>query len=316
MKNNIIFNNDLKVSIYKTIIYFDLFNYPLTAYELWQYLPSKSDFITCKKALEELEKEKKIIRKTSFYYLKNRDKNLKHRNKRYHFSNRKIEIAQKMVRLFSFLPWVKFVALSNLIGRHNLRDGSDIDLFIITSKNRIWISRFFCAGIMKLLNKRPNKKTKRDKICLSFYVDQENLNLEKLALEGGKDFYFYYWLAGLYPLYDRGGYHYYLIKENQWIEKYLPNIELFLSNQSYSPNLNLSKGKNIVSNFNRAIFDYIEKVSANIQKRIMPKNLKEIANLDSRVVIKKGVLKLYLIDRRKEFEEKYQKQIDKFLKEA
>lgn len=313
--NNVLKNRELEEAIYKTMIFFDLFSYPLTAYETWQYLPFKIDYLTCKKYLDSLVKEEKISGKESFYFLKNHEKNLELRNKRYHHSNRKIEIAKKMVKLFSFLPWVKFVALSNLIGRHNMRDGSDIDIFIITSPNRLWLTRFFCAGLMKILNKRPNKKTKRDKICLSFYVDEEHLNLENLALKEGDDYYFYYWLTGLYSLYDKGGYHYYLIKKNAWLKNYLPNIELFLSNQAYTPNFNFKKRKNIVSKFNKKVFYFLEKIITIFQKRIMPKELKEKANLNSQVIISQGVLKLYLLDRRKEFKERHLNNFKNFLKD-
>ncbi len=315
MENNYFLKNKgLEEAIYKTMIFFDLFSYPLTAYEVWQYLPLKTDYLTCRKYLDSLAEEQKISEKESFYYLKNQEKNLDLRNKRYHYSNRKIDIAKRMVKLFSFIPWLKFVALSNLIGRHNMRDGSDIDLFIITSKNRLWLTRFFCAGFMKILNKRPNKKTKRDKICLSFYVDEEHLNLKDLALKEGGDYYFYYWLTGLYSLYDKEGYYFYLMKNNNWLKNYLPNIDLFLSNQSYTPNFNFKKRKNIVSKFNQKVFSYLEKISSNFQKRIMPKVLKEKANLDSQVIISQGILKLYLLDRRKEFKQRHLNNFKNFSK--
>ncbi len=300
--------NIFKKPVLKTLVYFDLFYYPLTAYEVWQYLPKKTDYLSCKKTLDSLVKENKISEKESFYFLNNKENLINYRSKRYHFANRKIKIAQKIIKIFKFIPWIKFIALSNLIGRHNMRDGSDIDLFIITSKNRLWLTRFFCAGLMKLLNKRPNKKTKRDKICLSFYVDTDHLNLKELSLKNNEDYYFYYWLAGLYPLYDKSHYHFYLINNNQWLKNYLPNMDLFLINSAYRPKIKKQKKNNIILN-------YFETISTHLQKKIMPKELKEQANTSSRVVIKEGVLKLYLIDRREEFQIRYLKHLDKYLLE-
>lgn len=300
--------NNLKKSILKTLVYFDLFYYPLTAYETWQYLPEKTDYLTCKKTLDSLVDENKISQKESFYFLKNKENLIDYRNNRYHFANRKIKIAKKTVKLFKYIPWVKFIALSNLIGRHNMRDGSDIDLFIIGSKNRIWLTRFFCAGLMKLLNKRPNKKTKRDKICLSFYVDSDNLNLKDLSLKNNNDYYFYYWLAGLYPLYDKDFYHYYLLSNNEWLRKYLPNMDFNLLNSVYKPKNKKTKKTNIILNL-------VENILAGLQKRIMPKKLKDEANSGSKVVIKQGVIKLYLVDRREEFQLRYLNHLNKYLKE-
>jgi hypothetical protein len=304
-------NKKLSTALIKVLVFFDLFYYPLTSYEAWRYLSIETDFLSVKKTLENLVKNNKIKEKNGFYFLFNREENLIYRKKRYHFANRKIKKAMKAARLFSLLPFVKFVALSNLIGRHNMRDGSDIDLFIISAKNRLWLTRLFCAGLMKILGRRPNKKNKRDKICLSFYVDDNHLDLESLSLKDNNDYYFYFWLAGLYPLYDKGAYHFYLIKNNQWLKKYLPNIDFLLSNQSYTPSLSIKVPKQGLA---YRFFDYLEKQAEIFQKRIMPKALKEKANIDSRVVILPGVLKLYLVDRRQEFRDWYFNYLKKYLK--
>ncbi len=306
-------NKQLNIALIKTLVFFDLFAYPLTAYEAWRYLPVTSSFLEVKIALQLLKDKQKIGGKDGFYFLIGRAKLLNYRQRRYHFANRKIKVARQAAKLFSFLPWIKFVALSNLIGRHNMRDGSDIDLFIITGKNRLWLSRLFCAGLMKILRKRPTKKNKRDKICLSFYVDDDHLDLQGLTLKDQADYYFYYWLAGIYSLYDRGGYHFYLMKNNQWLKKHLPNIDFILSNQAYTPTLIFKLPTSLSFKFSRYIFFQAEKLAEIFQKRIMPKDLKDIANLDSRVVISPGVLKLYLIDRRQEFRQRYFKQLEKIL---
>ena len=78
-----------------------------------------------------------------------------------------------------------------------------------------------------ILNLRPNKKTKRDKICLSFYITAEKLDLADLKISG-QDWYFNYWLAGLIPLYDRSGIYDKLMAANSWIRNYLSNWEPLL----------------------------------------------------------------------------------------
>lgn len=50
------------------------------------------------------------------------------------------------------------------------------------------------------------------------------------------------------------------------------------------------------------------------QLKIMPQALKEKANKNSQVVIKEGVLKLYLRDRRQEFKELFDHKLFEILK--
>jgi hypothetical protein len=218
------------------------------------------------------------------------------------------------VRLFSLLPTVRLVALSNLIGSHNLRDGSDIDIFIITKENRIWITRLFCAGLMKILRQRPTPSKKRDKICLSFYVDTAHLDLSGMTT-GPDDQYFYFWLAGLYTMYDRGAYHHQLMKDNTWLKDYLPNGDFILSNQSYRESPHSWYKPHFALKIWRSCCDFLEKRAQSLQMMIMPLALREKANLDSRVIIKLGVLKLYLLDRREEFARRYQERLRRLFNE-
>lgn len=299
---------ELEEAILKIVVFFDMFSYPLTAYEIWRYLSVEAKFAETETAAKFLLTRSYLGGSQGFYYLPGQDTLVTVRKQRYHYTNRKLKIARRAVRLFRLLPTVEFVALSNLIGRHNLRDGSDIDLFIISKENRIWITRFFCAGLMKLLRQRPTPQKKRDKICLSFYVDSGHLDLSPMA-DGADDYYFHFWLAGLYPLYDAGAYHHQLMQANAWLKKYLPNGDFVVNNQSYRESPRYWLKTRLVLKFWQKFCDYLEGVARRFQLRIMPAALKDKANLDSRVIIKPGILKLYLVDRRQEFTRRYQERL-------
>lgn len=306
--------SELQTAIIKTIIFFDLFSHPLTAYELWRYLNIEVSFEDLESESRSLFKKGLLAMENGFYFLPGKAGLIKVRHDRYHFTNRKIKIALRAVRLFKIIPTVKFVALSNLIGRHNLRDASDIDIFIIAKKNRVWLTRFFCAGLMKILRRRPTPSSKRDKICLSFYIDEDHLDLSTLT-NGPKDLYFRYWLAGLYPLFDHSFYHHRLMLANNWLKTYLPNGDFILNNQAYRELANSWRAKVLNNNLVNQFFDLIEYWSQSIQWKIMPVELKKKVNLDSRVIIRDGVLKLYLIDRREEFRRRYEESIKKYFNE-
>jgi len=293
--------NNLKLAIFKAVVWFDLFDYPLTAYEIWQYLPFKiplAELIFFLKSGSSKESTKTVwAEKNGFYFLPGRDSLLSVRQDRYNQTDRKFKIALRVTACFRFLPFVRLVAVANLIGSHNLRQGSDIDLFIIASPKRLWLARFFCAGLAKVLNLRPNKKTKQDKICLSFYVSEDRLNLEDLRLDDN-DFYFNHWLAGLIPIYDQGGVYEEFCQANAWLKAIFPNL--------IWPDNHPRRQKTARHLFSDSrFFDSWERIAHAWQLKILPAALKELANQDSRVIVNNEVIKLYLVDRRAELKDKF-----------
>ena len=271
-------------AIIRVVVFFDLFDYPLSALEIKNYLSVDVSLLEIIR-ISELIKE--IDSKNGFFFLKSRDEIIITRQKRHNYSLRKIKIAKRFAWIFSLLPWVKTIILSNSIGQYNLRDGSDIDFFIITSPNRIWLTRFFCAGIAAILNSRPKDGNKRDKICLSFYITTNNLNLDKLKL-AGEDPYFFYWLRSFILLYNKNGVYENFLIANQ--------IGVLNDNQS---NLGLKlENKSLIINL-------FEKIAKRIQYLIMSPDLKRAINNSIGVVINDNVLKLYLRDNRLEYAKKY-----------
>ncbi len=109
----------------------------------------------------------------------------------------------------------------NNSGNNNARRDSDIDLFIITSANRLYLTRFLITLVLTVMRLRRHGKKVIDRLCLSFYVSEDSLEFEQIKV-GEKDPYLVYWMANLFPLYDRGGYDEFLAK-NSWLKNNLPN---------------------------------------------------------------------------------------------
>ncbi len=298
-------NKAIKEAIFKTIVFFDIFDYPLTAFEIWQYLDYHCSLYDVEKVLLDIDKEK-IESNGAYYFLKNRKEIVRTRSRRYNYSDRKMKRAMRISRLFRFIPWIKMIAIGNIIGSNNLKDGSDIDFFIITEKNRVWLSRFFTTIITKLLLLRPRVNNVRDKICLSFYISDDKANLENLHLEKNKDPYFVYWLANLMPIYQRNNYYKKFLKKNNWLRIVLPNWEPLL----VSTHRDIGREPSFVY---RGIIDLfiggLEKEVKNLQLKILPNDLRRIMNKDTRVVINDSVLKLHVKDRRQEYLELFEKRI-------
>jgi hypothetical protein len=339
------------LGIREIIVFFDMFDYPLTSWEVEKYcdLPSpRLDAVET--SLGEMSnyelrtsnifndehasffREGKTTTADGFYFLLGRESIIETRKKRYNYSMRKLKRAKLIAKIFKIIPWIKMIAVGNIIGSYNLKDDSDIDLFIITEKNRIWLSRFFCVVITKILNLRPTPKNSRDKICLSFFVSEENLNLEKLMLKETKfpsllrrsgyegragnlvssspDVYFIYWLAGLYPIYTNNTWSKFY-EANNWLKNYLPNWQAGEFNNKFNAGKPWPKFYRISINF---IFGWAEKQSKKIQLKFLAPDLKKLMNQDTRVVINDQVLKLHVLDRREHYRDLYYNKLNEIPK--
>lgn len=286
-------NNEFREAIIKVIVFFDLFDYPLTVYEIHKYLDNSPGLAEVINVLDqETGREKSLIQqKNGFYFLAGREEIVTTRQRRYNYAVRKIKIARRFARLFRLCPFVKVIAMANVIGSHNLRDESDIDFFIITTARRIWLARLYCAGLAKILNRRPRADRKKDKVCLSFYVSEEHLNLNDLKLAAG-DPYFDYWRKTLVLLYNK---------------KEVYNQFLIFNGLRTGVEARPAVSRN-------SWWDFLEKQAKNWQLKIMPLALKAAMNNSDGVVVNDQVLKLYLSDRRREFLEKYGNKINEVFK--
>jgi hypothetical protein len=279
----------------------------------------KCDYTNVALNLEELEEKKLISSNKGFYFLPGSENNVKVRLERYNYSYEKLKKIKAISRLLSFVPWLKLIAVGNNIGANNSRKESDIDILIITEKNRLWISRFFCVLIVAILRQRPSKKIVKDKICLSFLISESRMDLSPLLLgsmdNNEKKFnklsefpdpYFLYWLACLMPIYDPEEMYNKLINSNSWLSEHLPNLE------TITPIfVNIRKERNIIY---RDIIDLfiggLDGVMQKIQLKIFPKNIKKMLNIDKCVIANNDIIKLHTKDRRELFLNQYKLKLD------
>jgi hypothetical protein len=297
--------NELKGAIIKTIAFFDMFDCPLTVMEAWKFLGVKCELSEAQNVLEEIAAAGVIGRKNGYYCLPGREEIYETRMRRYNYANRKFKRAVRMARLFKILPWIRMIAVGNMMGVNNLRDDSDIDLFIITKKRRVWLTRLFAVGLTALLGLRPSKKNNKDKICLSFFVSEEGMELKGLMLPAN-DVYFKYWLANLVPIYYVGGAYENLIEQNNWLKEALPNWFSYKSGERRDAGRGFSEFYHDVIDM---LVGGLEPYLMKWQIKRLPANLRELLNKDTRVVANERVIKLHDKDRRGEYAEKHAKRI-------
>lgn len=210
-----------RVAVLKTLLYSDIFDYPLTKKEIWQYLISTKK-VDINDIELELKKNENIDLKNNMYFLKGKKNLVNLRNKRTKISLLKLEKAKKIIRKLSLIPTIRFIGISGNLAVKNADKEDDIDLFIVAQKNTIWITRFAVALILKLLGayRRREDKIVKDKICANMFLDENNLSFSK----DRRDLFTAHELMQLVPMLDREGTYKKLLFINKWIVKFLPNF--------------------------------------------------------------------------------------------
>lgn len=288
---------DLKYEILKVLAFYDIFKFPLTPLEVHKNLSAAADFADIVAGLDELKKDNKIILQSGFFSL--RAGLAEERKARFLSSFKKMERAKRIACLFAWFPFVKFAGVCNSLGFFNSADKSDIDFFIVAESGRLWTARFFTNLFLKIFNLRPTRESNKDKICLSFFIGDGDLDVSRVAISGG-DPYFYHWMAWLLPLYDDRIYKKF-IDANVWIKNHLPN---FTAQDNYfSP-----RRRPLKRIMEKIIAGRLEQKLKDFQMKVMPKELKEaVSRGDQSVVMDEKMLKFHLLDRRAEYREKFYK---------
>lgn len=214
--------SSLRQSILNTLAYFDLSDYPLTKEELFSFLWQPpvigySDFLNAAVNLN-------LDFKFGYYFLPGREKIAEERRRKLLISEQKLKIARRAAGLIKSIPFLKAVFVCNSAGSQQANDDSDIDFFIVTEKNRIWITRFLVTLVLELSRLRRARKRIKNKICLSFYVTVENLDLARWRI-ADDDVHFAYWINQMIPVFDPDNYYAKFLEANQWTKTYLPNLD-------------------------------------------------------------------------------------------
>jgi predicted nucleotidyltransferase len=210
--------SEIKKNILSTLAYFDLFNYPLTMDEVFLYLPIKCGTGDFEYALRCLVIDRLIYRFDKFYTLKNDYFLIERRVKGNTKAAGMIITAKKVSDLLIRFPYVRGIAISGSLSKNFADENSDIDLFIITAKNKLWIAR----TIMHCFKKLTFLVNRQHYFCMNYYIDEQELQIRE------KNMYTAIEVATLIPLHGDTIFEQFYTA-NAWSREYLPNKCMRLS---------------------------------------------------------------------------------------
>lgn len=151
--------------------YFDLFRYPLNREEILQYIDQSCSPAALEPAFKELQEARCIFSTGPFFSLSN-DPGIAQRRKE--GNDRAAFLLPTAYRIGRFLygfPFVRGVGISGSLSKNFADTNADIDFFIITAANRLWIAR----TLMHLFKKFSFLVQKQHWFCMNYYIDEAAL---------------------------------------------------------------------------------------------------------------------------------------------
>ena len=214
----------LQKAILRTLIYADIFDYPLNSEELYRFLIINHpiSYSVFKNALSRIiTNDKRINTNKNYYFLKGRREIISLRQKREKWSQEKIKIGRRIGRWLKLIPWIKLMGITGALAMRNSDKNDDIDLMIITSRNRLWLTRFLTIFLLEFFSKRrkPSDKDVEDKICLNLFIDEGYLETPREK----RNLFMAHEVCQMKALWEEDDIYKKFLWENKWVKEFLPN---------------------------------------------------------------------------------------------
>lgn len=234
-------------AILDTLKYRAVFNYPMSFYQLSNYLVTKKKVASeaLETALINLEKKKKIKVKEKKYYLSGIK--IVSWDERFNSSQELIEKANKLAQILEKIPWITFIGVTGSVAANNATKDDDIDILIITKPKRLWLTRGFVFLILKILGELRTDVNSKKKFCPNIFLDESNSGWSKSK----RNLYVAHEIAMIYPALDREEAYFKFIKSNDWVFNHLRNVKP----DSYESKLKYKMGFSFFNIFESLAFE-------------------------------------------------------------
>jgi len=240
----------LESAIQDVVNYFNYFSYPPTMQEIYTFLSIKTSKAKLKSEIEamidrnrlkelkdpKILNTKLVLSKVERYLIpfgfaqgeldtKNTIPPYRIRVKQIEekrtIAKAKQECCRQYIEILKKLPFVQLVGLSGSCAMEYCEEKDDIDLFIITSKKRMWTARFVAVVVATFLGVRRNRGSDSapDKVCLNLFFDEHDMLVPKHK----QNLYTAHEVLQMKPLFAKGDIYERFLKVNEWIYHYFPN---------------------------------------------------------------------------------------------
>ena len=203
---------DLEQAILRTLLYFDIFNYPLKASEILNFLPVKADSRELKATLDGMVIDKLITCVDNLYAVQPKTDVFTRRLQGNALADSLLPRVEKQALLISKFPFVRAVMASGSFSKNFMDNNSDFDFFIVCAPQRVWISRMLLVLYKKLFLRNSHRH-----FCVNYFVDERHLEIDEKNIFTATE------LATVIPLTGAGDYEKLMAANKSWLTAQFPN---------------------------------------------------------------------------------------------
>ena len=200
-----------ELTVLKTMAYFDIFNYPLSEKEIKNFLASPLTDQEFRSAIQRLSGASMIFKIDQFYSLHGKGNSS---IERLHGNRRATKLLSKAISIGKFLnkfPYIRSVMVSGSLSKGYADEKADIDFFIITKANRLWIAR----TILHLFKKVTFLVGRQNLYCMNYFIDEKALEIPDKNLYTATE------IVTLLPVCGRMASDEFF-RKNLWVKQFLP----------------------------------------------------------------------------------------------
>ncbi len=201
-----------EIAILRTLVYFDIFEYPLTLDELYYY--NSLDSLSMSNLFDivhNMVQDDRIRSKQDYYFLPGQDHLVELRQKRAKRARKLLVSARQSIRYLVKIPFVRGIYLSGDLSKGVANHAqSDVDFFIVVSAHRVYVTKLFLAIFRRIRRFNPNNL-----YCFNYIVSESHLAIYPQSL------YSAYELSGLYVLHNNALLER-LYECNDWVRHFVP----------------------------------------------------------------------------------------------
>jgi hypothetical protein len=215
-------------SILRAIAYFDVFRYPVTANEIYLFMDQPVTHASLDAGLTGLLTVRKIFQLGNYYSLHEQPELAERRLQGNERAIGLLRIAHKIGRSLYKFPFVRGVGISGSLSKNYADVDADIDFFIITSRNHLWIARTFLHALKKL----SFIVGRQHWYCMNYFVDEEALLIAEKNIFTATE------VVTLKPVCGQDGLRSFY-NANDWAMKHFPNhpAVLFAETGKHGPRI-------------------------------------------------------------------------------
>lgn len=222
-------NTSLEKDALVTLLYNDVFDMPMTAFEVWRYRifsgrlggddfeeeGKSATFFDVSEVLESLLRKGRAEKQCGMYTLAGRGYLVRDRIRRMKRSDEKWRRFLRVARLMRACPFVRMIAVTGRLASGQTETKSDWDVLVVMERGHIWTGRLVLTLFLHAIGKRRWGRHTRDRVCLNHFLTTASLCIVPKDLFAAREYARATPVFGweLFQKFER---------ENDWIRSFLP----------------------------------------------------------------------------------------------